>query len=125
VDSSAFVKLPLRELEHASLRAELGRWEGYVSSALIGVEAIRACSRYGPEYAQAARAGLDALALLPVDDEVLDHASRLQPWTLRSLDAIHLATALIVRDDLGVVVSYDERFCVAARAVELPVATPR
>jgi uncharacterized protein len=125
VDSSAFVKLPLRETEHAALRAELGRWEGYVSSALIGVEAIRACARYGPEYARTARAGLDALALLPVDDDVLDRASRLEPWTVRSLDAIHLATALIVREDLGVVLSYDERLCEAARAVELPVATPR
>jgi predicted nucleic acid-binding protein len=125
VDSSAFVKLPLREPEHASLRAELRRWAGYVSSALIGVEAVRACARYGPEYGQAAREGLEALALLPVDDEVLEHASRLEPSTPRSLDAIHLATALVVKDDLGALLSYDERLCEAARAVELPVTTPR
>jgi uncharacterized protein len=92
---------------------------------LIGVDAIRACARYGPEFAQAARSGLQGLALLPVDDEVLDRASRLEPRTLRSLDAIHVATALTVKDDIGVVLSFDERFCEAARAVDLPVTTPR
>jgi hypothetical protein len=40
------VKLPLREVGHRALREELSRWDGYVSSALLGVEAIRACSRY-------------------------------------------------------------------------------
>jgi predicted nucleic acid-binding protein len=104
---------------------ELERWAGYVSSALIGVEAIRACARYGVEYARAARSGLEGLALLPVDDEVLDRAARLEPWTLRPPDAIHLATALTVKDDIGVVLSFDERFCEAARAVDLPVTTAR
>jgi hypothetical protein len=96
-----------------------------VSSALIRVEAVRACARYGSEYARAARDGLRTIALLPLDDQVLEWASALEPADTRSLDAIHLASALSVADDLGVVLSYDERLCRAARASGLHVESPR
>lgn len=96
-----------------------------MSSALIRVEAVRACARYGSRYADAARAALQAIALLPLDEQVLDHASVLQSLDLRSLDAIHLASALSVAADLGVVLSYDERLCRAARESGLRVESPR
>jgi uncharacterized protein len=89
------------------------------------VEAVRACARYGDEYAAAALAGLDSLALLPIDDEVLTRARALEPSDLRSLDAIHLATAMSIEADLAVLISYDERLSEAARAHGLTVATPR
>jgi uncharacterized protein len=107
-----------------SLRAELRRWEGFVSSALLGVEAVRACARYGPEYAAAARDALGTLALLAIDDHLLTRAASLAPPALRALDAIHLATALAVGDDLGAFVAYDARLLEAAGAHGLPVVSP-
>lgn len=120
------MKLPLRELGHEALRAELVDWEGYVSSALLGVEAIRACARYDddPGYADDARAWLHDVALLPLDDAILDEATRLAPAGLRSLDAIHLATALSVSDDIGVFVTYDQRLGEAAAQAGLGTAAP-
>lgn len=115
------MKLPLREPGEGALRSELAGYDGYVSSTLLGVEAIRACARYGEHYAEQARAFLLDLALLPLDDSLLDLASALGPAGLRSLDAIHLATGLSVRDDLGAFFTYDRRLADAAAAHGLPV----
>ena len=121
LDTSAYVKLPLREPEEVALRGELAEHGGYVSSALLGVEAIRACARYGERYAEQARAWLLDVALLPVDDLLLDQATAVEPAGLRSLDAIHLATALSIRDDIGAFFTYDERLAEAAAVHGLPV----
>jgi predicted nucleic acid-binding protein len=119
------VKLPLREAEHDALRSELAEWDGYVSSALLGVEAVRACARYDdPGYADDARAWLQDVALLPLNDVLLAEAANLAPENLRSLDAIHLATALSVRDELGVFLTYDQRLAYAAADMGLKVAKP-
>jgi predicted nucleic acid-binding protein len=115
----------LHERERDALVAELARWDGHVSSALLRVEAIRACARYGDRYAAAAGDGLGGVSLIPVDDEVLEAAARLVPAELRSLDALHLATALSLGDDVGVLVAYDERLIAAAAAQDVPVAVPR
>jgi predicted nucleic acid-binding protein len=104
--------------------AELVEWDGYVSSALLGVEAIRACGRYGEKYAADARSFLADVALLPLDPEVLDEAASIDPQKLRSLDALHLATALSVRDEIGVFISYDDRLASAARDRGLVVSRP-
>jgi predicted nucleic acid-binding protein len=114
----------LHERERDALVAELARWDGYVSSALLRVEAIRACARYGERYATAASGGLLGISLVPVDDEVLEAAAWLAPAQLRSLDALHLAAALSLGDDLGVLVTYDERLIAAAAAQNVPVASP-
>jgi predicted nucleic acid-binding protein len=114
LDTSAYVKLPLREPEEVALRGELAEFDGYVSSALLGVEAIRACARYGRRYAKQARAWLFDVALLPVDDSLLDQATAIEPVGLRSLDAIHLATALSIRDDIGAFFTFDRRLAESA-----------
>lgn len=119
------MKLPLREPEHEALRAELARWDGYVASALLAAEAVRACARYGAEYAERAWSGLDSLALIPVDDDVLAATAGIEPAGLRTLDAIHLATAVSLADDLGALVTYDRRLAEAAERHDLPVAQPR
>jgi uncharacterized protein len=124
LDSSAYVKLPLQEAEHEALLVELANWDGYVSSALMAVEAIRACARYGRSHPAAARSFLEGLALLPLDDAVLDEAASLDPAELRSLDALHLATALSVRDEIGVFVTYDQRLADAAADRGLNVVRP-
>lgn len=104
--------------------AELAEWDGYVSSALLAVEAIRACARYGGGHATNARSWLEGVSLLPLDEAVLDEASALEPAGLRSLDALHLATALSVREEIGVLVTYDLRLAKAAEDRGLDVAQP-
>jgi predicted nucleic acid-binding protein len=114
----------LEQSGHVELRRELAEWPGYVSSTLLAVEAIRACARYGAAYAREARVWLEGIALLAMDQPVLDEAASLGPPALRSLDALHLATALSIRDDLGVFFTYDERLGAAASDRGLTVAGP-
>lgn len=114
----------LRESGEAALLTELADWNGYVSSALLAVESIRACARRSAEDALEARRWLKGVSLLPLDDLILDVASELGPTSLRSLDALHLATALSVRDEIGLFVTYDERLAEAAGDRGLPVAQP-
>ncbi len=123
LDTSAYVKVALGEPERAALLSALERY-ALVSSQLLGVEAVRACARYGPEYANAADAGLRAVSLLPLDEAVLARAKTLQPAHLRTLDALHLASALSLGTDLAVLVSYDDRLSDAARASGVSVLTP-
>lgn len=104
--------------------AELAKWDGYVSSALLGVEAIRACGRYGERYAAEARSFLGDMALLPLDDAVLERAASIDPAELRSLDALHLATALSIGNEVGVFVTYDDRLGAAAAHHGLAVSQP-
>jgi predicted nucleic acid-binding protein len=118
------VKLPLRETEQDALLAELVNWDGYVSSALLGVEAVRACERYGAVYAADARSFLMDMLLLPLDDAVLNEAASIEPAMLRSLDAVHLATALSIRDEIGVFITYDQRLEDAAAEQGLVVKQP-
>lgn len=112
----------MHEPEEMSLREEMSQWEGYVSSSLLATEAIRACARYGPGYAHDARAWLEGVSLLPLDDSILDRAASLGPPVLRTLDAIHLATALSVRDEIGVLFTYDERLAGVAGQHSLTVS---
>jgi uncharacterized protein len=79
----------------------------------------------GRAHAARAAAGLDGIGLLAIDSGIVAAAARLQPPALRSLDAIHLATALSLGDDLGVLIAYDARLLQAARQHGLPVAEPR
>lgn len=88
------------------------------------MESIRACARRSAEDALEARRWLEGVSLLPIDDLILDLASELGPKSLRSLDALHLATALSVRDEVGLFVTYDERLADAANNQGLPVGQP-
>lgn len=125
LDTSAYVKLVLREPEHDALRQALVRWPARISSVLLRVEAERACARYGEQpWVQEAQAGLRALSLLPLDERVVRAAAGLRPAGLRTLDAIHLATALSTGRRLGVLFSYDERLCAAASDAGVPVQRP-
>lgn len=103
----------------------MSEYDGYVSSALLGVEAIRACSRHKGGYVDDAREWLLDVALVPLADPLLDDAAAVRPPAVRSLDALHLATALSIRDDLGAFFTYDQRLAEAAQRYGLPVATPR
>jgi predicted nucleic acid-binding protein len=126
LDSSAFVKVVVEEPESAALRAYLAADEARrVSSALLRTEALRAVRHLGPEVLANVREGLRRVDLVAIDDRILDAAGILEPGVLRTLDAIHLATALAVGDDLEAIVTYDERMVAAARSLGLPTAAPR
>lgn len=123
LDSSALVKLAVVETESAALRRFLSERPARFSSAVATVEVIRAVRPKGPAALQRARAVLDAVDLLALDEELLGRAAMLDPAELRSLDAIHLASA----QELGSpeIVAYDRRLAEAARALGLSVTAPR
>ncbi len=126
LDGSAFLKLVVEEAESAAAAAFLaGRDARRVASALLRTEAVRAVRHLGPEALPTVREGLRRVDLIAIDDRILDAAGILEPRVLRTLDAIHLATALAVGDDLEAIVTYDERMVEAARLLGLPIATPR
>lgn len=127
LDSSAIVKLVRREAESTALRRFLRRHrdEGRITSALARVEVVRAVSAGGPAAVAHARRQLSRLDQISIDRELLDQASALDPGTvLRSLDAIHLASAQSAGADLHAVVTYDQRMSTAAMALGMTVETP-
>ena len=124
VDSSALVKLVVREPESAALRAFLRRRTARASCALARVEVLRAVRHHGPAAIARAHQIVERLELMRLDDGLLDDAARLPIEPLRSLDAIHLAAAQRLGHDLSVLVSYDERMLAAARRLGIPVASP-
>ena len=76
----------------------------------------------------AVRRGTDVMAridLIRVSDRILADAATIMPANLRSLDAIHLATALSAPDDLAGIVTYDERLARAAATARLQVFQPK
>jgi predicted nucleic acid-binding protein len=123
LDSSAFVKLVLPEPETPALVAALKGTVRLVASEILEVEVLRATRRGGGDIA-AARTQLAAVRLLPLGSDVRARASELNPPTVRSLDAIHLATALSLGEKLGDMYSYDERMVFAGREVGLDIRAP-
>lgn len=124
LDSSALVKLIVRELESDALAAFLRPYPRRVSCALARVELPRAVRVYPGEMTAAVMAVLRTLRLIRLDDELLNSAAQLPPAVLRALDAIHLAAALTIRAELAHVITYDRRMADAARALGLRVAAP-
>ena len=124
VDSSAVVKLAVREPESASLRRYLGRHQPLVSSALARTEVVRALLPVGPDAVRRGREVLARVDLLRINDRVLDTAGLLAPADLRSLDAIHLASAEQLGSDLQGFVTYDERLASAAAGRGFRVIRP-
>ena len=126
LDTSAFVKLIRGERETSALQAFLReRPEApLVSSALLVVETRRAVLREDPGQLPRADLLLTRIDQVDITRAVLEAASRLPDPALRSLDAIHLATALQLHRDLEAVVTYDSRLAAAASRQRLPVATP-
>jgi predicted nucleic acid-binding protein len=123
LDPSAIVKLIIREPETAELVASLRRDPVVVSSALALTEVPRAAKRAGLRGRRANQV-LAGLALVPVDDGILRAAAELGSSTLRTLDAIHLATALSLQPDIDELVTYDPRVAQASMRAGLPVSAP-
>lgn len=124
LDSSALVRLVNVEPESEALAAEVAKWGAHVTSVLGAVELRRAVRRSGGD-AERAAAVLDRVALLDVDESVRELACSIGAPELRTLDALHLASAISLEDDLGAIACYDERLADAARAEGIEVISPR
>jgi predicted nucleic acid-binding protein len=124
-DASALVKLVVEEAETAPLESYLANIDGLVSSRLAATELARAAGRAGRrQVLQRIDDVLDAVVLVEVTRGVLAHAGSLQPYELRTLDAIHLATALSVNLPGLEFVTFDRRLADAAQASGLAVRQP-
>ena len=127
LDSSALVKLVVTEPESSALADFLKGRSERVSSAMALTEVPRALRRagFGASERRRSREVMARVALVDVDRRILAAAAALDPPALRTLDAIHLATALAVREDLAAIVTYDRRLAAAAERVHLEVNVPR
>ena len=125
-DTSALVKLIFDETESAALaewltlRADVPK----VSSDLSTIELLRTCRRVDEGAVEGAVLLLGGIDLLPIDRAIVEKAATLIPTELRSLDAIHLASALSVKTNLTALVAYDVRLCSAAAEAGIEVVSP-
>jgi predicted nucleic acid-binding protein len=126
LDSSAIVKLVAPEPETSALVESLRANPEVVSSALSRVEVLRAVRRIGASDDREGRANdvIDRIALIPIEDAILIRAARLEPTSLRTLDAIHLATALSLASDIAALGTYEAKLAAAAASDGLDVLAP-
>lgn len=125
LDTSAAVKLVVAERGSAALRRWLEtRDDRLFSSDLLRIELLRTTRRAAPQHMVLARAVLDSLVLLTLSTAICERAAMLEPGLLRSLDALHLAAALEVGDQLEGMVTYDQRMAEAAQALAVSVVAP-
>ena len=125
LDSTALVKLILPEPESAALLEFLEAHPERVTSAVARIEVMRVIRRATRSPRALERAGqvLDRIAIVPLDDEVIAGAAHLDPATLQSLDAIHIATALSL-PLLDAFVTYDPQLGAAAVQLGCEIASP-
>lgn len=125
LDTSAFVKLVIPEPETPALVTALTAQARLVASEILEVEALRTARRAtGEDGTTTARAQLAGVRLLPLTDRIRRRACELEPATLRSLDAIHIATALDLGERLACMYAYDARMATAASEAGLRVCAP-
>jgi predicted nucleic acid-binding protein len=125
MDTSAIVKLAVREPESAALRRYLRRKRPLVTSALARTEVARALLPLGPDAVARGEEVLRRIDIVRMNDQILKAAGSMLPIELRSLDAIHLATAVAIGEDLARVCTYDDRMARSAENLGLAVVAPK
>jgi uncharacterized protein len=126
VDASALVKLFKAERETDAFRAALRDWPVQVASELIRVEAVCTARRLGgADVLERAHAALERINLIPLSPQIIELATDAHIPPLRAMDAIHLATAITTREDLGAVFVYDNDLHAAALSHQLNPLAPR
>lgn len=126
VDTSAFLKLVVEEPDSAALRTWIeGNNSELFSSDLLRTEGLRAARRHSAGALAETRQRLDAITIVAISTDVCERAAELDPLIFRSLDALHLAAALMVADDLEGIVTYDGRLTAAASLHGVAVVSPR
>lgn len=125
VDTSAFLKLFIAEVESTAMRRWWRAHDGRVfSSDLLRAEVLRTSRRISTPAVPAARRFLDAIPLIRLDSLSYERAGFVDPPLLRSLDALHLIAATAVGDDLDGFVTYDDRLIEAAALQGLDIVNP-
>lgn len=125
LDASALVKLVITEIESDALALYLADDPVRLSSRIAAVEVRRVSDRQDERAAAPnVNAVLASLTFIDLDAELAEAAGVVEPRTLRSLDAIHLASAWAVREELDALVTYDVRLADAARAAGMTVVAP-
>jgi predicted nucleic acid-binding protein len=130
LDSAAVVKLVRQEAHSADLVTWLNAHQDVplVSSALVEVEVPRALRRCAPQALVGVPAAVGRLFRLEIDGTIRATAAAFAEPTLRSLDAIHLATAHVLVNESGATltafVTYDQRLLTSAQTAGLPTACP-
>lgn len=126
LDTSALLKLVHEEAESGGLEQWLTHRSptSFVSSEVVRVELVRACGRVDPTALPGARALLLGLDLVPLTRAVLEQAADVGDAGLRSLEAIHLASTLVLGGHLSAFVAYDRRLLDAATALNLTIVSP-
>lgn len=125
LDTSAFLKLVVEEEHGSAMRAWARSGPAAVTSDLLRTEALRTTRRISDEAVAAARVALESVDIGAITSDVFARAAELDPSILRTLDAIHLAWALSLGDELEGIVTYDDRLVAAARIYGVRVLTPR
>jgi hypothetical protein len=124
LDSSAIVKLIVPEPQTKAVRELLRSWPERVSSVVARIEVERVARRIGGGAVRRARSVLSRIALVDLDEDVVQRAAALEPTQLRTLDAIHLATAISLGADLGALCAYDVLLGDAAASKTIDVLVP-
>ncbi|HET7398153.1 MAG TPA: type II toxin-antitoxin system VapC family toxin [Intrasporangium sp.] len=127
LDTSALVKLVVAEPESDALASWLDeRAHDLLCTSVIGkVELLCAARRRGPQTLAAATTMVAELALVPADAIVLELAATIDPAGLRTLDALHLASAAGLGADLAHLVAYDTALVASAETLGLHPVSPR
>lgn len=127
VDTSAALKLLVEESHSKAFAAFYDGASGatWASSALLRLEVMRAVTRVFPALLPDARELLLAFDFVSIDDDIVDTAMNEPDRMLRSLDAIHLATARVLGPDLTGLVTYDERLAAAGEDAGFEIVSPR
>lgn len=125
LDASALVKLFKPERETAAFLDALRDWPVQASSELIRVESICTARRLGgSDVLERATAVLDRIELIPLSSAIIEAATSSFAPPLRAMDAIHLATALSIKGDIGTIFVYDGDLRAAALAQGLSAGAP-
>lgn len=125
LDTSVATKLVVEEPGSEALSAWIkDQGPSFVASELLRVELLRACRRHSLDAMARAREVIDSATLMSVTTDICIDAAGIDPAVVRSLDAVHIATALAIGDDLKGVVTYDQRMADGCRIYGLPVVAP-
>ena len=124
IDTSALLRLVFPDDGTPALEGFLDADPDLVSSTLLAIEARRGTWRRAPGRLPRVDVLLGAVETIGITPSVVESAGRLPDPGLRSLGAIHLATALLIREDLDALLTYDDRLAVAARSHGIEVAAP-
>jgi predicted nucleic acid-binding protein len=118
------VKLVVEEAESLALRDVLARDPDQIASAVVEVEVVRAVRRAVPELVERASRVVAQITVIEPNEAIRSRAAALEPVTLRTLDALQLATALEISEELSGLVTYDRRMSDAAAKLGLTILMP-